>query len=61
MQTLKDLSGAIILLIFGLTFTISYLCPTDFWDWFWLIIGILDLLFSIPAIIKYFIKKNKKK
>lgn len=61
MQTLRDLSGAIVLLIFGLTFTISYLYPTDFWDWFWLIIGILDLLFSIPAIIKYFIKKNKKK
>ena len=61
MQTLRDLSGAIILLIFGVTLTIGYFYPKNLWDWFWLIIGILDLLFSIPAIIKYFIKKNKKK
>ena len=61
MQTLRDLSGAIILLIFGVKLTIGYFYPKNLWDWFWLTIGILDLLVSVPKIIKYFIEENKKK
>lgn len=63
MQILRHLAMDIILLIMGFFIIMKYsFIPDKTWvAWFWIVIGILDLLFSIPAIIKYFIKKNKKK
>ena len=51
----------IILLIMGFYFIMKYsFIPDKTWvAWFWIVIGILDLLTSVPRIIKYFIENKK--
>ena len=63
MQTLRHLALEIILLIMGFYFIMKYsFIPDKTWvAWFWIVVGILDLLVSVPKIIKYFIEENKKK
>ena len=63
MQTLRHLAMEIILLIMGVFIIIKYsFIPDKTWvAWFWIVIGILDLLFSITSIIRYFRNKKKKK
>ena len=63
MQTLRHLATEIILLIMGIFIIMKYsFIPDKTWvAWFWIVIGILDLLVSVPRIIKYFIEENKKK
>ena len=61
MQTLRHLAKEIILLIMGFYFIMKYsFIPDKTWvAWFWIVIGILDLLTSVPRIIKYFIENKK--
>ena len=61
MQTLRHLAKEIILLIMGFYFIMKYSFIQDkTWvAWFWIVIGILDLLVSVPRIIKYFIENKK--
>ena len=61
MQTLRHLAMEIILLIMGFYFIMKYsFIPDKTWvAWFWIVIGILDLLTSVPRIIKYFIENKK--
>ena len=61
MQTLRHLAMEIILLIMGVFIIIKYsFIPDKTWvAWFWIVIGILDLLTSVPRIIKYFIENKK--
>ena len=60
MQTLRHLAVEIILLIMGVFIIMKYsFIPDKTWvAWFWIVIGILDLLTSVPRIIKYFINKK---
>lgn len=60
MQTLRHLAIDIILLIMGVFIIIKYsFIPDKTWiAWFWIVVGILDLLVSVPKIIKYFINKK---
>ena len=60
MQTLRHLAVEIILLIMGVYFIMKYsFIPDKTWvAWFWIVIGILDLLVSVPRIIKYFIENK---
>lgn len=58
MQTLRNLAIDIILLILGIYLIIEGCShPTK---WFWAVIGILDLLLSLPTFITYFITLNYK-
>ena len=61
MQTLRHLAMEIILLIMGFYFIMKYsFIPDKTWvAWFWIVIGVLDLLTSVPRIIKYFIENKK--
>ena len=61
MQTLRHLAVEIILLIMGVFIIMKYsFIPDKTWvAWFWIVIGILDLLTSVPRIIKYFIENKK--
>ena len=61
MQTLRHLAMEITLLIMGFYIIIKYsFIPDKRWVvWFWIVIGILDLLVSVPKIIKYFIENKK--
>jgi len=63
MQTLRNLANEIILLIMGFFIIMGYsFIPDKTWEtWLWIVVGILDLLISVPKIIEYFIKENKKK
>ena len=58
MQTLRDLAEEIVLIIIGLYLIVAYWYSDATLKWFWIIIGILDLLVSVPKIIKYFINKK---
>lgn len=58
MQTFRHLAIDIILLILGIYLIIvGSSHPTK---WFWVVIGILDLLLSLPTFITYFITLNNK-
>lgn len=58
MQTLRHLAIDIILLILGIYLIIAgFSHPIK---WFWAVIGILDLLLSLPTFITYFITLNNK-
>ena len=61
MQTLRHLAMEITLLIMGFYIIIKYsFIPDKTWvTWFWIVVGILDLLVSVPRIIKYFIENKK--
>lgn len=61
MQTLRHLAMEIMLLIMGFYIIMKYsFIPDKTWvAWFWIVIGILDLLVSVPRIIKYFIENKK--